>query len=479
MENAPACGTRECVQGPPSSLTKEVKKTRFPEHIYRPKSSPPKSEISSPVEVTGPEPTSHLPYVPIISSRAKRLNQRLPMKIQGPGRTRLVTVETKKIMSVIDEAILRAELINTFPYLMQHLEAASTVLGPELTGAFKEHLRLSNILIATRTRLKGTDLVHESTYKGKTHGAKDPTGHLPLIIYGLQGSVRNILRRFDANSDTCQIIRSFARRRRLSANLFLKSLVEFRMFFLERLLTTPLEDKEWKQLREELSEQDKKNKELIALLQEEVAAAILDRDEELSKKDAIIKELKNQLHNLANCADSQIQRTRAEAEEQQKEAQQGAHAKCLKLQQELNQLRAQFSALISENQDAEKAIRKKKFKVEMEIENWVQKYDVEMVEKQKEIEEIDAVYSVVKEHLADVREKLRLLDQEYSQIKEERKMKLEQKEKADQEMAILVRAATIIQAFWKGYQVRSVLRTRRKKKKGRGKKPIFPLKKKK
>ncbi|XP_016852090.1 dynein regulatory complex protein 10 [Anolis carolinensis] len=471
MEKGTSCGTSECVQGPPSSLTREVKKTRFPEHIYRPKSSPSKSETSSPVEVTGPEPTSHLPYVPVISYRAKRLNQRLPMKAQGPGRTRLVTVETKKIMSVLDEAILRAELVTTFPYLMQHLEAASMVLGPELTGALKEHLRLSNILTATRSRLDGTGPLHKDTHKRKTGAAKDPTGHLPLVTYGLQGSVRNILRLFDTNSETGQIIRSFARRKRLSANLFLKSLVEFRMFFLERLLTTPLEDKEWKELKEELSEQDKKNKELIAWLEEEVTAAVLDRDEELSRKDVIIKELKSQLHNLANCADSQIQRTRAEAEEQQKEAQQGAHAKCLKLQQELNQLRAQFNALIAENQDAEKAIRKKKFKVEMEIENWVQKYDVEMVEKQKEIEEIDVVYSVVKEHLADLREKLRLLDQEHAQIKEERKMKLEQKEKSDQEMAVLVRAATIIQAFWKGYQVRSILRTRRKKKKGKGKKP--------
>lgn len=62
-----------------------------------------------------------------------------------------------------------------------------------------------------------------------------------------------------------------------------------------------------------------------------------------------------------------------------------------------------------------------------------------------------------------------MLDQEFSQIQEERKVKQAQKEKAEKELAILVRAATLIQALWKGFLVRSLLRTR-KKKKGKGKK---------
>lgn len=89
------------------------------------------------------------------------------------------------------------------------------------------------------------------------------------------------------------------------------------------------------------------------------------------------------------------------------------------------------------------------------------------VHSQEEIEEIDVVYVVEKEQLAELREKYALLDQEYSQIKEERRVKQEQKEKAEKELAILVRAATLIQALWKGYLVRSLLRSKRKKK-GKG-----------
>uniref|UniRef100_A0A8D2J120 Dynein regulatory complex protein 10 n=1 Tax=Varanus komodoensis TaxID=61221 RepID=A0A8D2J120_VARKO len=183
---------------------------------------------------------------------------------------------------------------------------------------------------------------------------------------------------------------------------------------------------------------------------------------------AAIKELKTHLHNLAKFSESQIQRNRADTEKQQKGETRASQAKCAKLQQELQQLRAQLNALIAENRESELNLRKKKYKVEMEIENWIQKYDTEMIEKQ-EIEEIEVVYTVEKEQLAELREKYALLEKEYSQIEEERRVKREQWEKAEKELAILVRAATLIQALWKGYLVRSLLRSKRKKK-GKGKK---------
>lgn len=79
------------------------------------------------------------------------------------------------------------------------------------------------------------------------------------------------------------------------------------------------------------------------------------------------------------------------------------------------------------------------------------------------------VYKVEKAQLEELREKFAVLDEEYSQIAEERQLKQEQKEKAEKELAILSRAATLIQALWKGYLVRSLLRSKRRKK-GKGKK---------
>lgn len=74
-----------------------------------------------------------------------------------------------------------------------------------------------------------------------------------------------------------------------------------------------------------------------------------------------------------------------------------------------------------------------------------------------------------KQDLSQLREKYARLDEEYCQIVEERRVRQEQKDKAEKELAILARAATLIQAVWKGYLVRSLLRSKRKKK-GKGRK---------
>ncbi|XP_042297437.1 dynein regulatory complex protein 10 [Sceloporus undulatus] len=461
------CG---CDVVPPGSETKETKKTHGPEERYRPKTSICKPEDSQLVKTVTPEPVLRLSYDPVDVVRSRRQNIRLPLKCLDPGRTQLSTVEAKKIISILDETLLRVELISTFSYVIQNLEEFCIIFGPELTGALKEHLRLCIFLEAVVSRLEKSGLLQKGMARGGIFGTEDPAGHLPLLVHGLRGSVRNILRLFDANPRACQVVREIAHGKHASAPYFMKTLLQFRAFLFEKLLTTPLEENEKSQFLHEMDEQDKHNRELIVILEEEVSAAIQNRDEELSKKDVIVKELKTQLHNLAKCSESQIQRTRTEADEQQKEALHSSQAKCSKFQQELNQLRAQLSAVIAEDQEVERTLRKKKFKVEMEIENWVQKYDVDMLERQKEIDDIEVYYSVEKEHLAELREKYNLLNQEYSQIREERRVKQEEKEKAEKEMAILVRAATLIQALWKGYRVRSLMRVKRKKKKGKGKK---------
>ncbi|KAH0625440.1 hypothetical protein JD844_014957, partial [Phrynosoma platyrhinos] len=352
------------------------------EEIYRPKTSICKPEDSQSVKTVAPEVKLRFSYDPVDVTRSRRQNIRLPLKCLDPGRTQLATVEAKKIISVLDETLLRVELISTFSYLIQNLEQFSSLLGPELTGALKEHLRLSNILEAVLSRLEKCGLLQKGTARGDIFGADDPAGHLPLLIQGLRGSVRNILRLFDANPSACQAVRDITHGKHTSASHFIKILLQFRAFLFEKLLTTPLEESEKCQFMQEMDYQDKHNRELIVTLEEELSAAIQNRDEELSKKDVIIKELKTQLHNLAKCSESQIQRTRTEADEQQKEALHSSQAKCSKFQQELNQLRAQLSAVIAEDQEVERTLRKKKFKVEMEIENWVQKYDVDMLERQ-------------------------------------------------------------------------------------------------
>lgn len=61
-----------------------------------------------------------------------------------------------------------------------------------------------------------------------------------------------------------------------------------------------------------------------------------------------------------------------------------------------------------------------------------------------------------------------MLVEEFSQIQAEREILTKKRLEDEQEMVRMVRAATLIQALWKGYLVRSMLKSK-KKKRGKGK----------
>lgn len=61
-----------------------------------------------------------------------------------------------------------------------------------------------------------------------------------------------------------------------------------------------------------------------------------------------------------------------------------------------------------------------------------------------------------------------MLVEEFAQIREEREINSKKRMEDEQEMLRMVRAATLIQAVWKGYLVRSMLKSK-KKKRGKGK----------
>lgn len=87
---------------------------------------------------------------------------------------------------------------------------------------------------------------------------------------------------------------------------------------------------------------------------------------------------------------------------------------------------------------------------------------------QDEYEELDIIHKEEKIQLEELQRRYELLVEEFSQIREEREITSKKRMEDEQEMMRMVRAATLIQAVWKGYLVRSLLRSKRKKR-GKGK----------
>jgi IQ domain-containing protein D len=58
------------------------------------------------------------------------------------------------------------------------------------------------------------------------------------------------------------------------------------------------------------------------------------------------------------------------------------------ISQETLAMKKQFEEDLAKHRDEEALARKKKFKIESEVENWIHKYDQDMEEKQVEIDDI-------------------------------------------------------------------------------------------
>ncbi|XP_014749945.1 PREDICTED: IQ domain-containing protein D [Sturnus vulgaris] len=371
-------------------------------------------------------------------------------KVLDPGQLKPDSMETERILTVLDETIVKLEITRLILWIIGSLERYARMLGPEITSSLVEHQKLS------------MEVQHLLSSPGDEESRR-------AVEQRLKCSLRNILRLFLANPLLYHGLKYEVRVRESPADVFVKAFVEFRDFTLERLLTSPDEEKEKIRFMEDISLEVEKNTEIISALQEELALAIQTRDEEVNRKDKTIENLKTSMENLAKSCKADIKQIMKEGEKQQKEDEKASQDRCARLEQDIQRLGAHFNALVLKHRASELVLRKEKCKVEMEIQKWVQKYDTDMSEKQAAYEELQAAYKEEKEQLSLLMEKHALLLQEYTEIEEERRMLKEKEEEAAQEEARRNDAATCIQAFWKGYLVRSIYKSKLKKGKGKGK----------
>ncbi|XP_010002669.1 PREDICTED: IQ domain-containing protein D [Chaetura pelagica] len=380
------------------------------------------------------------------------------MKMFEPGQIKTDSLEMKRISTVLDKMIDKLELSGLIPRIIDSLDNFAGILGPEMIHNLSEHQKLS----------KEVEQLLASSGERDTTGAEQQPGCLCSLEQQLKRSLRNILRLLLVKPSLCQALKHQILVGESPAEVFIKAFGEFRSFMLEKLLMSPVEEEEKIGLEADISLRIKDNTEAITALQAELAAAIQTRDEEIHKKDNVIKELKTSVQDLPKDCKTSTQQIEQEGEKPQQEELEGSRARRARLQGEVQQLAAQLHALEQEHWSSELTLRKRKSRMETEIANWIQKYHTDLEEKQAEYDELQAAYVEEQAQLVQLTEKHAVLFQEYSQIEEERRLLQEKKDQALQEFKTMTRAATLIQAFWRGYFVRTLLKSK-KKKKGKGK----------
>ncbi|NXU20712.1 DRC10 protein, partial [Pardalotus punctatus] len=263
------------------------------------------------------------------------------MKLLDPHQLKPDSTETKRILTVLDETIVKLEISRLIPRVTDSLERYGRMLGPEITSSLLEHRKLS----VEMQHLLASPRDEESRR---------------AVEQRLKCSLRNILRLILANPLLYHGLKYEVQVRESPADVFIKAFKEFRDFMFERLLTSPDEEKEKIQFLEEISLQIEKNTEMISGLQAELTEVIQTRDEEVNRKEKIIANLKTSMDDLVKDCKADIQQVTKEGEKQQKEKLEASQVRCARLEQDILRLRAQFSALVLEHRASELVLRKVK-----------------------------------------------------------------------------------------------------------------------
>ncbi|XP_074641846.1 dynein regulatory complex protein 10-like [Tubulanus polymorphus] len=432
-----------------------------------------------------------------------------PLRALEPARKKLSSVESQRVIAVLEDTMKRIELLTILPQITEQVDRFSIVFGSELTGYLKEHKIMKDSFdevtqkleklrdtpapeddepydfeedFYTRPRSKpstmsavsGVSHKESETSTVRSGSAASSTGSQienldrtqQFLAEQINFSVRSILRGFANNPAALTAVKNeFTHRPRTVRNL-LHALGEMKDIMMGRLLTTPLEAQEKMQYLTMITQQERQSSVLIEKLEAELNSALADKDQEIHKRNDVIRKLQADLHQIEKFSEEHIRRTKSEAEKQESSDIKSSEGKRQKMTADNTQLKTQLQNLISEHRENESELRKRKYKIETEVENWIQKFDQDMGERQDEIERVDAIYTEEKKQLHELEERFKTLEEEYNQIMEERRIAQEKREEAEREMQLMIQAATVVQAFWRSFKVRKALKGKKKKGKG-------------
>ncbi|XP_011759250.2 dynein regulatory complex protein 10 isoform X1 [Macaca nemestrina] len=289
-----------------------------------------------------------------------------PLKPLVPSRTKLTTIEAKRIMSILDEAINKVELVTLLSYVASNREDVEGMLGEDIMRAVREHEDLCQVLLENVRCLKEKERQLQEQEEAEEEGwLRDRLLSIELqksslspLTQQIKDSTKNVLRLLLSNPQAARLLQMQTQSRSAEAQNFIDSLIELRGFLFEKLVTSPMEARDKAQFIQDINRQNSNNQQIIDTLENELAERMKKRNAEVEKENFVIQELKNHLHQVLKFSENSLLRTKQEAEKQQKADFRASQARVAKIQQEILQLQSQFYNLVMENREAEQALRK-------------------------------------------------------------------------------------------------------------------------
>ncbi|XP_040897926.1 dynein regulatory complex protein 10 isoform X2 [Toxotes jaculatrix] len=365
----------------------------------------------------------------VLSKTKSKAQSKDPLKNHDPSQKHLLTVEAQRISSILENCISQIVIAGTLPAILR-LNSVSNVVNEELSRALKKHQLLVE-------RLETLEVLKQESEREDGEARKRARAQIEKDI---KKSVRDLFRLFRAHPDVVSSLRAeLGEEVGESEFKLIRGLKMFHSHMVEKLLTSVDEELQMAPCKSAFSfaAQDLEH----MLLQKEAAAK-----KEIDSVDSQISQKKNKIKNLQNSLQgSNITQESGMPQLAVKQCQPHFHVskKQISMQQEIDQLNIQLNNLILENRQAERVL---------------QEADLELNEIDHEREE---------EELRKMEKPFTVLEMEYSQIQERRRLAEEKREREMRELELKTKAAIFAQAWWRGYSTRKALKNKGKSKKAK------------
>ncbi|KAI8927053.1 hypothetical protein BC831DRAFT_453715 [Entophlyctis helioformis] len=287
---------------------------------------------------------------------------------------------------------------------------------------------------------------------------------------GIRTSTRSLTRHFIHNSSALAKLRYLKSTKSPVVAQFEHLLQEIKMLVYGRLKTTVEEEKAKQDQLSIIIAKEQKTSNEVKSLKEELEKAKKERMAEINKRNEVIRRLKDELREIKHQAEEATKKLESRSKQKEESDLQNYKDKEETLLSDTDRLSKQLETDTSNNREEEALLRKKKFKIESEVENWIHKYDQDMDEKQAEIDDITAIFLEEKAHLDELQARYADLQKEYDKILEDKRVAEEQKKEQEVALQRSIAAATKIQAVFRGYLVRRDIQRKKNEKNTKEKK---------
>ncbi|XP_067005623.2 dynein regulatory complex protein 10-like [Anabrus simplex] len=253
------------------------------------------------------------------------------------------------------------------------------------------------------------------------------------------------------------------------ATMFLEYLRELKSYLLFRMSISPRAQRATQKKLRKLWLSNEELKLEAAKLRNTANAVINETNTKLIEKHSSIKELEDSIANLHETYKHAQENSQDQSERNMitrwKDSQLKQHA----FSKEVLDAQWSLKQNLTRHLEQEKELRAKKYKLESQMLGLIQKYDLAMTERQKDIDELKAEIADQEERLAKVKEEFDIQSEEYYLLMDEKACEERRIFQAKVHEFSLNHYARVIQRYWRAYRERKLQRLAQKKAKSKKK----------